>query len=192
MEQKKVTLTSANPEKYPDIDIICGVIDDMEKFTKEYVEYSKSIGEGPQKVRKTAQVSAREAKVGEVVDTRPRVERDGNIYYLGETKGVVKVPGSFIVTNPDGEEYIVKPDAFGKKYAPTDTPGIYKPIAEPAEVIKLHHDIIFKASWGEEMVGLKGGVLNISNKKDVYAIQKPAFDKTYSEEAPKKTESLSF
>ena len=63
-------------------------------------------------LKKTARVSARLGKIGEEVDTRPRVRRDGKVYVIGETKGKVKVEGSMIVQNPDGEEYIVKPDKF--------------------------------------------------------------------------------
>ncbi len=136
-------------------------------------------------------VTAREGKLGEEVDTRPRVERDGKIYVIGETKSKVKIEGSMIVKNPDGEEYIVKPDAFEKKYKATSTKGVYEPIAEPIKYVVLKYDIAFKAPWGEDMYGVKGAVLNVSNIDDVYAIQNEAFNKTYTTE-PIKEDCLEF
>ena len=180
METKKLKLSSLNPAEYPDVEVECQVVDDMKAFTKAYLKKLDRMGETPKKAKKTAFVVARQGIVGEEVDTRPRVERDGKIYVIGETKGKVKVEGSMIVKNPDGEEYIVKPEAFAKKYKATKEKGVYQPVAEPIEYITLKHDIAFKAPWGEDMFGLKGAVLNISNLDDVYAIQNEAFNKTYS------------
>lgn len=85
-----------------------------------------------------------------------------------------------IVKNPDSEEYIVKPEAFAKKYKTIGQEGVYEPIAEPIKYIILRHDIAFKAPWGEDMFGVNGAVLNISNLDDIYAIQNEAFNKTYT------------
>lgn len=181
MKTKTLKLSSLNPQDYPDMNIECQIVDDMKEFVGYYTEELAKRGEYPKEARKTSLVVARPGVVGEEVDTRPRVERDGKIYVIGETKGKVKVEGSMVVKNPDGEEYIVKPEAFGKKYRPTDKEGVYEPIAEPIKYVTLQHDIAFKAPWGEDMYGVKGAALNVSNLDDVYAIQNEAFNKTYTQ-----------
>lgn len=179
MKTKSLKLTSLNPAEYPDIEIECKEVDDMRAFAVAYTEERAKIGEYPKKAQKKALVKARLGEIEEEVDTRPRVERDGKIYVIGETKGKVKIEGSMIVKNLDGEEYIVKPEAFAKKYKATDKEGIYEPIAEPITYIILRHDIVFKAPWGEDMYGVKGAALNITSLDDINAIQNKAFDKTY-------------
>ena len=106
MEIKKLKLTSLNTEEYPDIEVDCMVVDDIKIFTKNLLQRLSQIGERPKTIaRKTAKVTARLGKLDEEVDTRPRVERDGRLYAIGETKSRVKVEGSMIVQNPDGEAY---------------------------------------------------------------------------------------
>ena len=102
------------------------------------------------------------------------------MYVIGETTGEVKVEGSMIVKNPDGEEYIVKPDKFASKYRATSEKGVYKPTDGPIKYVKIDQDIAFTASWGE-MYGAEGAVLNISSLDDVYVIQNEAFSKTYTD-----------
>ena len=177
MEKKKLILTSLNKEEYPDKEVECVVVKDM----KAYVQYLLENGAKIRYAQKTASVSARVGVVGEEVDTRPRVERDGHVYVIGETKGKVKVEGSMIVKNPDGEEYIVKPDKFASKYRATSEKGVYKPTDGPIKYVEIDQDIAFTAPWGEEMYGVKGAVLNISSLDDVYAIQNEAFSKTYTD-----------
>ena len=180
METKKLVLTSLNPGEYGDLVIDCIVVDNMQEYAMALIEAQKEMGNPPKQAQKTVSVTARKGIVGEEVDTRPRVSRDGKTYVIGETKGKVKVEGSMIVCNPDGEEYIVKPEAFLKKYKPTDVPGVFKPVGGPITVVEMPEDIAFKAPWGEDMYGVKGGVLNVSNLDDVYAIQNEAFAKTYT------------
>lgn len=58
-------------------------------------------------------------------------------------------PGDYIVMNPGGEQYVIKPDEFIKRYEGTDQPGIFKakgmvkaiqnPVSQPIQV---------KKSWG--------------------------------------------
>lgn len=158
----------------------------MRKYTESYLEYLATEGQFPEKAQKTSLVSARPGIVGEEVDTRPRVERDGRVYVIGETKGKVKVEGSMVVVNPDGEEYIVKPEAFAKKYKPTAEEGVYEPIAEPISYVRIAEDIAFEAPWGGDMFGVKGAALNVSDLDDIYAIQNAAFDKTYTTLPPPK------
>lgn len=187
IDKKTLKLTSLNPQEYPDLEIECRVVEDMKEFADFYIKELAKKGESAKKAKKTALVTARPGVVGEEVDTRPRVERDGKIYVIGETKGKVKIEGSMVVKNPDGEEYIVKPEAFNKKYKATDKEGVYEPIAEPIKYITLKHDIAFKAPWGEDMFGVKGAALNITSLDDIYAIQNEAFNKTYTPSQDKDT-----
>lgn len=64
-------------------------------------------------------------------------------------------PGEVIITNPGGEQYIIKPDKFGKKYEPkAGEEGVYvakghcKAIDNP-----FGTSITMKASWGEMQNG---------------------------------------
>ena len=169
-------LTSLNPEAYPDEEVECRIIDDMESYIKALIQQKQKV----QTAQKNAVVTARPGKIGEKVDTRPRVERNGKIYVFGETKSEVTIDGSMIVKNPDGEEYIVTPKTFAEKYQETETPGVYKSVSKPINYIVLQENVVFKAPWGTEMFALKGGVLNVSNIHKVYAIQNEAFNKTYA------------
>ena len=177
METRKIVLTSLDKEKYPDKEIECVFIEDMQQYVQYLLENGAKVGYAQKKVTVTARVGI----VGEEVDTRPRVERDGKTYVIGETKGKVKVEGSMVVKNPDGEEYIVKPDKFESKYRETEEKGVYKPTDGPIKYVVADRDIAYIAPWGELMFVLKGGILNISNLDDVYGIQNSAFEKTYTE-----------
>ncbi len=183
METKILKLTSLDAEKYPDIKVECKMVNDIQAYAEAFITYQKERGVNVKTAKKTALVSARVGEIGEEVDTRPRVSRDDKIYVIGETKGKVKVEGSMIVKNPDGEEYIVKPDKFASKYKETETPGVYASTDKPIKYIELTEDICFMAPWGEMMFGLKGACLNVTNiaEGDVYAIQNEAFDKTYTD-----------
>lgn len=174
------TLYSANPDEYPNLDIQCKVVDDMETYVMNLLAEMEARGQYPETAKKTATVRAHEGQIGEEVDTRVRTYVDDKEYFLSETKNKVSVEGSMIVTNPDGEEYIVKPDKFAVRYQETDTPGVYLPVAEPIKYIICPENITFKAPWGEEMVAVKGAALNITCLQEIYAIQNAAFEKTYS------------
>lgn len=181
LKTKALKLTSLDPNKYPDTEVECLVIDNMKEFVELYIKKLKEKGEYPKQAQKSTFVTARPGVIGEIVDTRPRISRNGNIYTIGETKNQVKIEGSMIVKSPDGEEYIVTSDTFAKKYKQTSKEGVYEPMAEPITYITLNHDIVFKAPWGEEIYAAKGAVLNISDLNNVYAIQNEAFKNTYSQ-----------
>ena len=180
MSKKVLTMVSLSPEEYPNLEVECEFVDNMRFYVEEYLKYLENKGKFPKQAKKTSKVLARVGEVGEEVDTRPRVSRDGKIYVIGETKNTIKVENSMIVKNPDGEEYIVKPEAFSKKYQETEKEGVYLPVAEPISYIVLTEDIAFMAPWGEVMYGLEGSVLNVSDLENIYAIQNEAFSKTYT------------
>lgn len=174
-------LNSLNKDEYPDIFVDCLVIDDLPLSVAKYMDKLDSQGEGLNIAQKTVKVKARKGVVGEQVDTRPRVERDGKIYVIGETKGTVKVEGSMIVTNPDGEEYIIKPDVFNQKYIATSEVGVYMPVSKPVQYLIIDKDISFTAPWGETMYATKGSSIIVASFTDIYAVTNEAFKKTYSQ-----------
>lgn len=97
---------------------------------------------------KTATVHARPAQLGETIQT---TLANGTI----ETTNTAEM-GDFIVTNPAGEQYIIRKGKFSKNYEPTDREGEYKaldliraiknPTRKPLKII---------APWGKEMYGDK-------------------------------------
>lgn len=180
-ETRILKLNSLDKDAYADKEVECLVIEDMTMFVAKYMDELNKQGKGLETAQKTVKVIARQGVVGEQVDTRPRVERDGKIYVIGETKGTVKVEGSMIVTNPDGEEYIVKPDAFAKKYIATNEPGVYMPVSSPVKYFITDKDISFTAPWGETMYATKGASIIVSSPTDVYAVTNEAFKKTYKQ-----------
>lgn len=180
-ETRILKLNSLDKEKYADKEVECLIVEDMPTFVAEYMDELDKQGKGLETAQKTVKVIARQGVVGEQVDTRPRVERDGKIYVIGETKGTVKIEGSMIVTNPDGEEYIVKPDAFAKKYVATNEPGVYMPVSSPVKYFITDKDISFTAPWGETMYATKGASIIVSSPTDIYAVTNEAFKKTYSQ-----------
>lgn len=131
---------------------------------------------------KGASITAVQGIPGQIVKTYTRSE-DGSDFY--ETKNVVKngnngQPG-WIVTNPDGEKYIVDDEQFREKYDKADDgSNSYRPKGKPVLVAGVKEDIAFTAPWGEEMNIKAGGVLVLAGKNDIYGIQGPAFAKTYS------------
>ncbi len=134
---------------------------------EQYFDQSKAIT-----AQKTATISARPATAGEEIST---IMKDGHV----ETKNIAKA-GDFVVTNPDGERYIVAGDKFLKKYLPTDNPTTYKPNAGPVQAMPLTEDVKFKAPWGEEIAIKKGGVLVKYGPGDIAGIQPEEFRGTYS------------
>ncbi len=180
METVTKTIYSANAEEYPNLDVECKVVEDMEAYANGLIEDMKQNGQKPGKARKTAIVDARAGVLGEEVDTRVRVSVDDKLYFLSETKNIVKNGNSMIVTNPDGEQYIVKGEKFGTKYEKTENEGKYRPLGGDIDYIIAPENIVFQASWGEEMTALKGAALNVSDLKDIYAIQNTAFESTYT------------
>ena len=115
---------------------------------------------------------------------------------LEETRNTVKLdektgePG-WIVTNPDGEEYIVEDSIFKKKYEiDPENPTQYKPKGGPVLSSPIDEHIEFEAPWGETMKLEAGGSLILNGPNDIYGIQKAEFDNTYSTTGKDKAECL--
>lgn len=117
----------------------------------EYVKDGVKNGKMPlDEVAKFARIKARKGKVNEEVITKMA---NG----LEETKNVVKIDEKTgevgrIVTNPDGEEYIIEDSTFKKKYEiDPENPEQYKPKGGPVHTAKIEEDIVFEAPWGGDM-----------------------------------------
>lgn len=142
---------------------------------KEYVEEQLTNGVKPELYAKTARVQARSGKAGEKIETKMKSG-------LKETDNTVKADGDMVITNPDGEQYIVEKAKFEKRYEiDPENPKQFRPKGGAQEFIPVQEDIQFKAPWGEEMTILAGGVLNITGRDsgDIYGIQKDEFNNTY-------------
>ena len=161
-------------------------IDNIAEYVKEGIKSGKLTVD---EVAKFARISARQGAVGEQVITQMA---NG----LEETKNTVKIdektgePG-WIVTNPDGEEYIVEDSIFKKKYEiDPENPSQYKPKGGPVLSSTIDEHIEFDAPWGETMKIESGGSLILSGPNDIYGIQKAEFENTYASTGKDKQESL--
>lgn len=161
-------------------------IDNITEYVKDGIKSGKlNIDE----VSKFARISARQGEIGEEVITKMA---NG----LEETRNSVKAdektgnPG-WIVTNPDGEEYIVEDSTFQKKYEiDVENPSQYKPKGGPVLAAKLPEHIEFVAPWGETMKIEYGGSLMLNGPGDIYGIQGPEFNNTYKSTGKDKSISM--
>ncbi len=147
---------------------------DVEDYVSEMVENGADLKE----YKKFARVRAEQGRVGQEVITQMK---NG----LVETKNVVKEDPEteepdWIVTNPDGEQYIVPDKTFRKKYdVEKDADGYHRPKGGPVKAVQINEDISFMAPWGEKMNIEKGGFLVVNGPKDIYGIQLDEFNNTY-------------
>lgn len=101
-----------------------------------------------------------------------------------ETRNTAKT-GDYIITGPNGEDYVIKAAGF---------PGLYEEDAgNPSRYVSKHliralvltEDTELTAPWGEKQRAEKGGVVAspVDNPKDIYLIGKGAFEAMYTREA---------
>ncbi len=161
-------------------------VDNITEYVREGIKSGRLTVD---KVEKFARVHARQGTLGEEVITKMA---NG----LEETKNTVKAdektgnPG-WIVTNPDGEEYIVDDSVFQKKYEiDPENAEQYKPKGGPVLSATVDEDIEFNAPWGEPMKIEAGGSLILSGPEDIYGIQKSEFENTYASTERNKFETL--
>ena len=140
-----------------------------------YVKNLLNAGKKAEAYLKTAKIKARPAREGEEVITKMA---DNHV----ETKCKVKDDCHMVITNPNGEEYVVSCADFDKRYekAPEGN-GFYIPKPIPQEMLVIDEDIQFMAPWGEIMDIRAGGALNITeiDKAYIYGIQPLEFKQTY-------------
>ncbi len=153
--------------EFKEIDLIGS--DNLEKLLSEVTD-GKVIYD-----LKSVCVKARKAKLGEIVDTSPRCVIDDRIYYFKETQKVVTQKDvdnqSMIVTNPLGEEYVVKGQKFKDSYKDLGG-GAFQPIWEEKKFVTVTENICFKAPWGEMIYSPKGSKLCVEylKSRDIYSV----------------------
>ncbi len=177
----KKILYSLNPSEYPDIEV------EFQEF-KTSVDILEQATEGPViYAKKTVPVKARYAKVGEVVDTRPRVIYEDKMYTFNEvTRTVDSETGKdgsrmVIITNPDGEEYLQPETKTRAKYEVDELSD------KPTQIVPKGNVTSFKRIkvnatinlWGEPWFVTAGGYVT-TDKNDCYPITNAAFEKTYA------------
>lgn len=140
-------------------------------------------------VAKFARIHARQGTLGEKIITKMAngLEETRNTVVADEKTGE---PG-WVVTNPNGEEYIVPDSTFKKKYEiDPENPEQYKPKGGPVLSALINENIEFDAPWGEAMKIEAGGSLILNGPNDIYGIQKAEFENTYASTGKDKAEAL--
>lgn len=136
-----------------------------------YIENLISQGCSTLKAVKISPISARKARSSETIKT---ILKNG----LTETQNTSQ-SGDWIITNPDGEQYLASDKTFKQKYHISDNK--YLPNEDIQIFIKPNCDITIEAPWGDEQFIAVGGVLNITNLNDIYGIAEDEFLTTYKE-----------
>ena len=150
-------------------------VDDMKKYVQDLLDG----GQKPVHYMKTARIKAREGVPGETIVTKLE-----NGHKETENPNIEK--GDMVVTNPGGEQYVVKADVFKKKYEiDPDNPAQYRPTGGVQEFLRLQEDLDFKVSWGD-MHMKKGDFINITGREsgDIYGIAQKEFFSTYGQCTP--------
>ena len=141
----------------------------------EYIKKQLENGIKPALYIKTASIKARKGIIGEKIVT---IMSDGHI----ESQNIVKNDGDMVVTNPNGEQFLMRAKDFAERYMPIpEKPEHYYPKPLPQTMLYLDKDIEFVAPWGEVMSIRAGGYLNITKLDEgyVYGIQPREFKQTY-------------
>jgi len=130
---------------------------------------------------KKGKVMARPAQAGETIQTHTK---DGL-----ETTNTAN-EGDYVLKNPGGEEYIVKPDVVAKRYE-LEGPGqeegwsVYKAkgqvkaIQYNPQALEMPDSIQFQAPWGENMALKSGDMIATTDGREIYRIARSEFDQTY-------------
>jgi len=171
--KRKIKLYSVDRLNYPDRNIMAEVVDtlDLDKMSSKEVKYA---------VKKSI-VTVRDATLGEVIYTIPKVYYEGKIYIVPETSVTVTEDhirkGAKVVTNPIGEEFLIgSKSSFDKQYKVSDNG--YESNDGVNCFRRSVGNYIIKSSWGEQIV-LKGSYFCITRPNAVYGITNIAFDNDY-------------
>lgn len=161
-------------------------VDNIAEYVKEGIKSGRLTVD---EVAKFARIQARQGTLGEEIVTKMAngLEETRNSVKIDEKTGE---PG-WVVTNPDGEQYIVEDSTFKKKYEiDPENPAQYKPKGGPVVSSPINEHIEFEAPWGETMRIECGGSLVLNGPNDIYGIQKDEFEHTYASTGKDKIESL--
>ena len=84
-----------------------------------------------------------------------------------------------VITNPGGENYIVKQEIVDSNYIKGNKDGEYIAKATPRKLIQINENISFLSRWGDTMNIQAGGYLNIDNMQKIYGINPVEFNETH-------------
>jgi len=166
----KKILYSLAPEKYPDIelDFIETTAENSRNYTSNEIVYAT----------KTSHVTAEIVNKDIEVITNPRVEINNKTYYLEETHTTAH-SGDWIITNPDGEQYVLPNERFIKKYKPSGN-NKFISIEETKQFSQITENICFLNLQGNWRFVTKGSYICTSvDPKKTYGITNSAFNSTY-------------
>ena len=97
------------------------------------------------------------------------------------TQRLAKALEDVIITEDDGSQYCMPRKIFHNKYDIIDTETC---MSKPNEIYFILNttgkDIVFTASWGEEITAYPNAAIVIENGKLGYAIQEMEFVETYT------------
>ena len=178
--KQTITLFSLAPNIYPNIEIEVELIEDIrsaiDNITKPEIITAK----------KTARVQADYGRIGEKVDTRPRVQVDGKTYFLSNYKktiGLSDIDGNekpVVVTNPDGEQHIFSSyNEFTQHYKSSGTYALFDPIDYPTKFKVSNGNYAFMTLNGEPNVVLKDSLFCIQDMSDIYGTTNSTFNSMY-------------
>ena len=171
----KKILYSLNPQEYPNIEmdfIVTTAVNSLQFTSPEVIN-----------AQKTVPVHAVQAQADVEVVTQPRVEVEGKLYYIEETKNVAHA-GDWIVTNPDGEQYVISATKFPAKYSDIGN-GQFVPTEGPKTFQQTTDNVCFKASWGATQFVTAGSyICTAYGPGKEYGVSNFAFNKTYEPETP--------
>ena len=193
MEKRKVTIKSAHPELYPDMEIECLFIPNGEinDYLASIPEEERSVG------YKSAPVLARVGEVGEVVVSRIERTIDGRVYYFNEETATVKSRPYGNGERPDmvvknvassGEVYVVRREKFKTIYEEygdgIDFDGWYSyiPVPEERDLTRVPENVMIETAWGATALVLAGGFIVTYNaeQNDFNVLDEEAYKATYT------------
>lgn len=78
------------------------------------------------------------------------------------------------------ESYVVKANKFFEMYTRLNN-GLYAPVPEERQIVRVSENVIIKTAWGSEALCLKGSYIVIYNEKenDFNTLESGAGDSTY-------------
>ncbi len=177
----KKTLYSLNPQIYPNIEI---------DFIETTANGARNYTTGQViRAKKTAEVQAKQLRENTIIDTRARTIIDGKVYVFEETTSMAP-KGAIVITNPDGEQYVIKDEIkngillksaterFNTKYIKTENGFIstegYR------QFMTITDNITFKSRRGEQIFAPAGSLLCIEyGEGKEYTVTNSAFNSTY-------------
>lgn len=96
------------------------------------------------------------------------------------TQRLAKAGEDVIITEDDGSQYSMSRTTFNKKYDIIDTEFCISKANEIDFVLnKTDKNIVFPASWGEQITAFPGAAVVLENGTFGYAIQAKEFEETY-------------